>query len=144
MSPAPRKKYISTTNHDGGAAHIGHPSSCTQLPITTDALITLYTPPILHTIERYQSPRARDANTNHHGGAPKTHSLDTLRPLHTFLLSFATVAPITLLCTSPILYQSTRAQTLLLPLLSTPRTLYIHQYTSYARSTAFIYLSRFV
>ena len=113
-----------------GAAHFGHPSSCTQLPITTDAQITLYTTPILYTLDRYQSPWAQDATTNHYGDAPNTQFWTPPHPLHTFLLSIATVAPITLLFAhpyplpiytgahsssldTPILYQSTRVHTLL-------------------------------
>ena len=81
-APQKKKNYISTTNLVWGAAHFGHPSSCT-LPITTDAPITL-----LYTL----LTSTHFSNTNLHGrtlfGQPSS--------LHTFKLPVTTDAPITL------------------------------------------------
>ena len=106
-APQKKKKYISTTNHQGGAlhssyyqlrrAHFGHPYTCTApLPITTGALqIPLFGLPLILTYLPTTNHHGGATNTilwtsliltylpttKHHGGATKTHSLDTPHPL---------------------------------------------------------------
>ena len=129
-----------------GAAHSGHPSSCT-LPITTDAPITLLYTPLTST---------HFSNTNLHGRTLFGHPSS----LHTFKLPVTTDAPITLSTPLTSTYFSATNHDgahSLDPLSSTnlhgrtlffffthPRTLYITNTRSYGRSTAFHYLSSFV
>jgi len=142
MSPAPqKKKYISTTNHDGGAAHFGLPSSCT-LPITTDAPITL-----LYT----RLTSTHFSNTNLHGRTLFGHPSS----LHTFKLPVTTDAPITLSTPLTSTYFSAANHhrgTLFghaypLPIYTDAHSSSFHtplHTPSYVRSTAFVYLSRLV
>ena len=108
MSPAPKKKYISPTNHDGGAPK--HtlwtpplPVHMFLLPIATDTPITLYTP-----------LSCKHFSATNHDGRTKKHTLATPTRVqrqrlrrNTSPLPITTAAPKYTLCPPLHVYRAT-------------------------------------